>query len=74
MSDHEWVDIDLLETMKSTNFWYKKLIRDPHNIPLKKEYHDWLTKLSKMKIEKWKEYIKNSFQTVPVTLGRLGMW
>jgi endonuclease/exonuclease/phosphatase (EEP) superfamily protein YafD len=57
-----WVDIDLLETMKSTNFWYKKLIRDPHNTTLKKEYHDWLTKLSKMKIEKWKDYNKNSFQ------------
>jgi DUF4097 and DUF4098 domain-containing protein YvlB len=34
-----------------------------HTTPhCKNEYHDWLTKLSKMKIEKWNDYNKNSFQ------------
>jgi hypothetical protein len=39
-----WIDNELTQVMRATQLWYRKLLKDPDNDALKREYTFWMEK------------------------------
>jgi hypothetical protein len=55
-----WIDNELTQVMRTTQMWYRKLLKDPDNDALKRKYTFWMEKLDGLKYEKSKNYNANS--------------
>lgn len=57
-----WFDCELKNIIKSKNFWYNKLKRDPTNIKLKEEHIFWRNKVTTVRRQKKHQYFGNKFE------------